>query len=163
MPPLFLKCCRARQRKFAKFSESFSMPERALFPWASVLLQQGCFTAKRASQRQSCSFWSPWLGHWVRSSFFSGVFGTFLPSRKDRSYPRCRRWRSLEFGVWSLGFGVWSSGCLTPLRRYADTPTRRHATSGVRGLEFEVRVLDPITPETPGLRNSCAVPFPLRG
>jgi hypothetical protein len=49
----------------------------------------------------------------------------------------------LEFGVWSLGFGVWSSGCLTPLRRYADTPTRRHATSGVRGLEFEVRSSGP--------------------
>ena len=136
MPPLFLKCCRARQRKFAKFSESFSMPERALFPWASVLLQQGCFTAKRASPRQSCSFWSPWLGHWVRSSFFSGVFGTFLPSRKDRSYPRCRRWRSLEFGVWSLEFGV--SYALTPIRRYADTPTRhfRGSRFGVRSSKF---------------------------
>jgi len=31
------------------------------------------------------------VGHWVRSSFFSGVFGTFLPSRRGRSYQHCRR------------------------------------------------------------------------
>src|SRR5262249_11347477 len=36
------------------------------------------------------------------------------PSRRDRSYPPCRRLvgfgvRSLGFGVWGLGFGVWGS------------------------------------------------------
>ena len=65
--------------------------------------------------------------------FFSGVFGRFLPSRRDRSYPPCRR--LVGFGVRSLAFGVRSSGpqsCSVAVRRSPFAVSR---------LPFAVKVI----------------------